>query len=613
MMRRPVFDSSRWHGRQAVHWLPRVVAAFVVIFASALDVCAQASKRSAEVIGSVVPTFDVAHYEIVDVNGDGRAEVLVIGSDGEVRTWRFDPATKAFEKEARGTLVLDDPRYSVVAVGDVLGVGKGTQLVVLSPAGAIAYPFAADTAVVAEGVRLARRARLELRVGRPRRAEILQDVNGDGRLDLIVPTENTTDLWMNESGIAGAAGDEATGSNGGSNGDRGGASDPASEASAPAIRFRRAAQVLVDVDRERATSVSALTDRISCTFVIPKLRIEDLNGDGRSDLHVDLGKDRAFHLQREDGTIPSEPDIELDLRIFKDTTPKASVELGETVAGSDDTNFYSKDLNGDDIPDYVIAHRRKVWVFHADSEGPQFTRPSSVLKVAEDISALLVENLNDDDYPDLVLFKIRAPGVTTILRGLVAEWDLSMTLVSYPGTGGRSFAREPDRRSELVIRLPSILSVLRDPAAILERLEDAAGKFRDSEQGDFDGKSGEDVALVSEDFERIEVWFAQGGEDDDTSDSEVGRVLRDVFFESESRVWDLDRILSLIASFGDQRTATLTGDREPDAATVLRPQADFLRSSLAHGDIDGDGRAELVITYVRLADDAAVLDFISVR
>ncbi len=591
-----------------------LVATFLLLTGSASAILVQSatSGPEPEVVGTVVPAFDVAHYEIVDVDGDGTAEVLVIGSDGEVRTWRFDAKRKAFDEKPRGSLVLENPDHVVVAVGDVLGVGKGTQLVVLSPDGATAYPFGDDGAVASEGVRLARRARLELRLGRPRRAEILQDVNGDGLLDLIVPTERTTDLWMNESQGQGSS-DEVAGSNGGGEASAendGGASD---EDGKPAIRFRRAAQILVDVDRERETAVSALSDRISCTFMIPKLRIEDLNRDGRSDLRVDLGKDRAFHMQREDGAIPSTPDVELDLRIFKDTTPKASVELGETVAGSDDTNFYAQDLNGDDIPDYVIAHRRKVWVFHGSEEGPQFTRPSSILKVAEDISALLVERLNDDEYPDLVLFKIRAPGVTTLLRGLVSEWDLSMTLVSYPGTGGRSFAREPDRRSELVIRLPSILSVLRDPAAILQRLEDAAGKFRDSEQGDFDGKTGDDVALVSEDFERIEVWFARGNESGDRAETEVGRVLRDVFFESESRVWDLDRILSLIASFGDQRTAALTGDRDPDAATVLRPQSDYLRSSLAHGDVDGDGRAELVVTYVRLDDDAAVLDFVSLR
>ena len=54
------------------------------------------------------------------------------------------------------------------------------------------------------------------------------------------------------------------------------------------------------------------------------------------------------------------------LEIFKDTTPRADLRPGRIWAGSDRTRYLSRDLDNDGVPDYVIAHRRKVWVFHGN-------------------------------------------------------------------------------------------------------------------------------------------------------------------------------------------------------------------------------------------------------
>ena len=96
-----------------------------------------------------------------------------------------------------------------------------------------------------------------------------------------------------------------------------------------------------------------------------------------------MGRTRAFHMQRKDGTIPTHPDVVLDLRIFRDTAPVSALRPGRILAGANRAQYQSRDLDQDGIPDYVIGHRRKVWVFHGNKVRPQFTEPSTILKVSE--------------------------------------------------------------------------------------------------------------------------------------------------------------------------------------------------------------------------------------
>jgi len=536
---------------------------------------------------SLEAPFRVASHGVTDVDGDGRDDLLLVGRDGEVRTWHVDPRTGAFEEAPRGTLALPDPAESVYALGDVLGTDR-RQLVVASPAGIVAYPVEDGGTFASVGERVSRRARFEIRVGAPVPADIVADVNGDGRDDLVLPTASSLDLWMAE----------------GRGGDDGGSGAPT---------FRRAASLAVGISRDRETAVDAVTDRLHSSFTIPRLRIEDVSGDGRADLVLERGNLRSFHLQRDDGSIPPAPDVTVDVEIFRDTTPEAKIRLGETLAGSDDSRFFMQDLDADGIPDYVIAHRRKVWVFHGTSEGPQFTRPTSILKVAEDISALLVVRLDADPRPDLLLLKIRLPGVATLLRGLVTEWDVDLTATAYPGAEDPPFEPTPRWKSDLTLRLPSILSLLRRPEVFLERIDEAARKFRASAEADLDGRAPRDVALVSEDGEWLDVWLAREGDPEADDSGDLGPVLRKILFEDENRVWNLDRVLNLIAGFGAERTAALTGERDADLRAALRDSADLEGCSLDPGDVDGDGRAELLVAYRRHRDGALVIDVLAVQ
>lgn len=511
----------------------------------------------------------VAEWRLFDLDGAPGSELFVVLADGTIETVRFDK--DASKPPERGSGRLADPRHCAIALG-ALSEGGPKDLLIASPRGVERVKAAAGGVFSGTPHLLAPRARMRLRTGVPKFAPLLQDVNGDGRADLVVPNGEALEVWI--QGIATGA-----------------------DAEPP---FKKAASIQVRIAASRSTDEGLLSDDLESAITIPGLSMSDVNGDGRPDLLVVDGEKRAFHLVREDGTIPAVADVSVDLAIFRDTTPAAELVPGRTLAGNDTAVYESRDLDADGIPDYVIAHRRKVWVFHGTKNGPQFTEPKAILKAADDVTALLVLDLDDDTKPDLLLIKVQVPSIATILRGLVAEWSVDVDAIGYRNDGHGAFETTPRWRNTLSFQVPSILSILKDPVKIVQRFEGAGKKFRLPCEGDFDGDGVADLALVSEDGLRVDVW--RGDSDLEKKALEpIETVLRQLLFEDKDSTWDLDRLLSWLTSMADRRIAILTGGREPSARFGLREKGAWRLDSLAAADVDGDGRAEIVLRYDALA------------
>jgi hypothetical protein len=517
---------------------------------------------------TLAETSEVSDWKLVDLDGARGSELFVVLVDGTIETVRFD--TDASKPPQRDAGKLADPRHCAIALAPLAGPldGQGPpDLLIASPRG-VERVKAAGGVFSGEPRVLAPRARMRLRTGRPRFAPFVQDVNGDGRADLVVPSGDALDVWI--QGVA-------TGS----------------EQEPP---FTKVASIKVPVGSSRSTDAALLSNDLESSITIPGLSMSDVNGDGRPDLLVEDGEKRAFHLVREGGAISATPDVQVDLGIFRDTTPRADLVPGRTLAGNDQAVYVSRDLDGDGIPDYVIAHRRKVWVFHGTKDGPQFTQPSTILKAADDVTALLVLDLDDDKRPDLLLVKVQVPSLATILRGLVATWSVDIDAIGYRNDGQGGFETTPKWRNTLSLEVPSILSILKDPDKIVRRFEGVGKKFRQPCEGDFDGDGVQDLALVSEDAQRLEVW--RGQSDLEKKALEPGEtVLRKILFEDENSTWDLERLLSWMSNFGDRRVSILTGGREPAARFVLRDKNAWRLEELAAADLDGDGRVDLVLRY----------------
>jgi hypothetical protein len=556
----------------------RAVAVLVLVLAAA------PAARGREAAGSVATEFPIAAYRLHDLDGDGAAELVLVGTEGTVRVWRAsdDGALSG----PFGDLVLPDPKRSLLWIGDPGGSAAAASLVVLSSTGVSIHPLGEDGGFSAKGRRTARRASFRLRVGAPVFSEILRDVNGDGRPDLIVPgtgdripqDAEQCQIWLNRG--------------------------PRSESS-PVPVFQQTATVRSVLKDSRETGGTAISDRLENSFRIPDLDFRDVNGDGRQDLIVVDGDKRGFHLQTEDGSIPNEPDVRLDLSIFRDTTPEGSIRPGHVLAGGDDAQLTTTDLDADGIPDYLIAHRRKIWVFHGSRDGPSFTEPWTILRVTEDVSALLVLPLDGDDRPDLLILRVMIPSVASIVSGLLSELSVEISARGYAGRDSdRVFSQKPDWSGSLTVVLPDVIGMLRDPGALLGKFQDTASRFRRTAFGDFDGDGARDVAMVSEDETRVDLWLLAEGA---MGEAEISG-LRGLFFSEEDREWDLEKVLEWLGNVARERARRLTGEREPDLAFPLRPESAWEILGFTSADTDGDGADEVVIVYRNRETDRGQVD-----
>jgi len=508
--------------------------------------------------------FQLAEHRPLDVAAAPGTELVLVGAAGEVRTLRFVDGT---DPEFVGALVLADPRHAVFAFAP-LSVASKSDLFTASPRGLEIFRAGDDGAFAASPIATAPRARFRLRTGVPMPAPMAQDIDGDGVIDVVVPDGESLDVWLQRP---------ATGEG-------------------QAVAFTKGASVRVPASMSRSTGSISLSDRLVAGITIPSLYRTDVNGDGRLDIVVEEGQLRAFHLVRADGSIPVEPDSTLDLSIFKDTTADAGVAPGRTLAGLDRTLHEMRDLDGDAIPDHVIAHRRKVWVFRGTQEAPRFQSPTSILKTADDVTALLLIDLDANTRPDLVLLRVQVPSVATILRGLVAEWEVEVAAVGYRAGGERDFESTPAWRSTLGFRVPAILSILKDPEAIVRKFEDAGKKLRVSAEGDVDGDGRVDVLLVSEDATRVDLWLGDAETVRATRESPE-EILRHALFAEEQSTWDLDRLVGWFAGVAERRVQALTGNRPASGSLTLRPAAEWRLTALEAADVDGDGRLEAVLRY----------------
>jgi len=533
--------------------------------------------------------FPVTDIKVAPLNQDAFDDILLVGVHGEVRTLPGSADAEGLPTKPAGDLTLEQPHRTLLALSPMKRGAEDLRLFSVSPAGIHTYTPGADAVFSADPTRLdpsgRRRARFPLRVGRPTFAPLCRDLNQDGHTDVLLPTGPHVEIWIHR-------GDEAQGS--------------ARPGDAPLVRTAR---IPVRVRRENQTTASRLSDRLASSFLIPQLKTVDLNGDGRQDLVVEERDTRAFHLQRTDGTIPVEPDVTVDLGVFRDTTPPGSVRPGRTLAGGDRQTIQSRDLNGDGVPDFVIAHRRKVWVFHGrKGQGPQFTKPAQVLRSADDVTAFALMDLHPDGHPDLVIGKVQVPSVGAVLASALGDLEIEMTVVGYPSSKDGGFETKPGWRTNISITLPSITSIMKNPYAIIQRFEDASSKVRQSLEPDLDGDGKADVVAVDLTERKLRIWFGSKNPER-TAQDDPDALMRELLFGDNDKEWDLDRIVELIGQFNQETVQLRTGGRKPDASVPLRPDSEARLIRVETGDLDGNKSMELVLLY-RLQDGSTILDVV---
>ena len=133
-----------------------------------------------------------------------------------------------------------------------------------------------------------------------------------------------------------------------------------------------------------------------------------------------------------------------------------------------------------------------------------------------------------------------------------------------------------------------------------------ARKFRPQGTGDLDGDGRMDTVLLSEDKTRIDVWRGRRAGAD--GPDELDTVLRRLLFEEADKNWDIERLLGFFDALAGRRAAAITGGGEATARiTLLDPKRNELQD-FALGDLDGDGRAEIVVHYLPVGAGPALFE-----
>ena len=538
------------------------------LLAAVLAATAIAGVRAqSAVVATLQPEGPVLATLTADTDGDGRVELILVGKDGIVTRHGLD-AKGALVR--RGGATLRDPSHSLLAVADI-HPEPGEELVVCDANGTSWIRWPADDVIApADGQPLVRRARNQLRVDRPRVSSFVQDLNLDGKMDVLLPTLQGVQPFLQEA--------------------------PAADGT---VQFRAMGMLPVRAQARVGAEGAGSDPELQGAVVIPQILTSDLNGDGRPDLLTRERSKRSFHLQAEDGTF-REP-IEVDIEQFEDSTPKATVAPGETVVLGDRQLLQRGDVDGDGIPDFVVAHRRKVWTFLSSKEGPQFQK-ARTQAVADDVSAMLVVDLDDDRMADLLSFQVQLPGIASLILGLVQSIDIDIRAVGYRSENG-AFAGTPKWRRTVTLRIPPILSLLGKQQELVQKFTEVVSKARLGVRGGFLGKGRRDLALLGTDGKSLELYSTDG--EGPTLDSASGRkLLRRLLFEDPNPLFDLDRIFSVVSGILDDQAGGLVGDRKPVATIPLRDAKEWRVADLLVGSFDGAARDGLVVVY-ELVDSAA--------
>ena len=500
---------------------------------------------------------------------DGVERLVAVGTDGRVAILPMIPGDDGpwvFGEAEQFSATLSHPGRCLFAFAPT-EPGRSEDLWVSDPDGFFRFP-STEAGFEVEPERVLRRAKFDLYTGVPLAVPFLTDVDEDGRPDLSLPGLDSIGLYWNRTGEDGE------------------------------LSFERGGSIGVRTSLGNEFEDSDLSFRMRSSLVVPQLELEDLNGDSLPDLIVREERRVAYHLASPGEGFARDPSVLLDLALFRDNERRpSSFGTGRALEFEAEATVERRDLDGDGLPDFVVFQGRKLWVFLGSDAGPQFEQPSTVLKSAEPITGTVFMDLDEDRRPELVLLRLEIPTLPSLILGLFSEWDIPIQASAYRAQGEGRFETRPFRSREVRLRLPPILSVIRDPYTLLQRFRGASNRFRDAESADLDGDGRDELLLLNEDRDRLEVYGGRGGSDLVLGPDELEALLREQLFETEGDVWDTDRLLAVVGDVAVQQVRAQTEGATPSATIQLDLRGGRSLDQILLPDVDGDGRAELVVSY----------------
>ena len=508
-----------------------------------------------------------------DANGDGRIDLLEVRREGVACYLMPEDGVLP---ERPDSLLRWPGEHLAWDLVDLDGEGQ-TSLVTLSPEGEVHSWSLVEGTEAPEG-RLLVASRSYLPRGRSR-MRFARDVDGDGRLDLVLPSAGRFRIHL--QGEAGA--------------------------------YER----IVEVDYEakidfKVGKLERLDGRFGQSLRIPWFSLEDVDGDGHIDL-VSRTEERVdFHLHR-DG-LSSKPTWSLDLAALAGPPRSRELDLDDLFSNLDlGLRWRIADLDGEGPLDLLVVREGTVKVYLGGSVTGIAGAPDQVLKVSGNLMLFFLRDVTGDGRVDLQLLRAERIGLGNLVQWLVLPGSLDFDLFTYANEGG-AFTRKPTRRNTIAIAIPRLLTIMDEAEEFGEEME---GKFdvpaiRLDWDGDGQRDDVADLVAVQVD-ERGQL--VQRSELTVRLDAAVELEGLVAVFEGRAEELTVDRLLeALLLEDIDhlEDGATRTIDLGTIAEWAISPgavlregaasQAPELRQLLpisggtfAARDLDADGREDLVV------------------
>jgi len=548
---------------------PGAIALAAALLLPVADATQSGDEADGDAVRDATPISSVYHVPdtetrlaLVDVDGDGRRDLLAVSPSGiALRRLRADGTLPEHDDS-----VFAWPSHTVGwNLADLDGNGS-TEIVLLVDGKRVVALSADSEGQLSDGPALLLADGFLPRG--IRRVNFIRDVDGDGRLDLVLPAIDHFLIHLNRPD---------------------GWTEPLP------VSFRASISLSLGDPTE-------LDSNFGQNVHIPWFSLQDVDGDGHTDLISQTEREAQFHLATPE--LPKEPTWVLDLEALREEIPPPpKIDLDNLLANVETpVNWRVGDVDGVAPDDLVIQQGGKISVYLDGSTGPDLTSPDQVLKASGNVLYFLLRDADHDGLPDLQILRAETISLGEAIRLLMIPGSLDFDIFTYRNEGG-TFSRKPSTRTTVALRIPALLGFLEDVDDMRDDYEEKLEVPAHAADLDGDGIAS-DIVDVTEDG--LAVWLGavpegfRGSLVDRFSDFDADELLEqyavrhlDTLDDGGKISIELEDIEKLLVTPGWDLRRAVKG-REPDSVFKLAFPTDG-DITIRIDDADADGKDDVIV------------------